>query len=309
MIRVLKHSLFGFFATSCLAATCWRNTSCTFPEEPAFPGPWERYIHAPKTRNPGPARVLSLATLQEVNHSLGTLTLDRNGSGYVFDFGVEVGGISKLRYTLEGDAATLGLAWTEAKDYVGYTSDTSNGNFRGKGGSLLSPDGALLATLAPGTSTYEVPVERLRGGFRYLVVYLLTNGTSRLDIEDVSVEIVFQPTWSNLRAYQGYFYSDDDELNRIWYSGAYTLQTNSAPTTTGRVATSRITSGGWLNNATAGIGASVVLDGAKRDRWIWPSDTGVALPSAFYSTGDLESARNSLQTLYDNQVRGAQLGR
>ena len=309
MIWPVKHYVFGFFATSCFAASCWRNTNCTFPEEPAFPGPWEKYIYAPKTRNPRPTRVLSLATMQEVNQSLGNLSLDRNSSGFVFDFGVEVGGVSKLRYTLDGDAATLGLAWTEAKDYVGYTSDTSNGNFRGKGGTLLSPDGALLATLSPGGGAYEVPVERLRGGFRYLTVYLLTNGTSRLSIENVSVEIVFQPTWSNLRAYQGYFFSDDDELNRIWYSSAYTLQTNSAPPATGRVATSRISSGGWLNNATAGVGASVILDGAKRDRWIWPGDMGVALPSAFYSTGDLESARNALQTLYDNQVGGLRLDR
>jgi len=290
-------------ATRCLAESCWRGTQCTFPTEASFPGPWEANIYAPSTRNPRPKSVLSLETGKKVNDfGVGETTLNGNGSAVVFDFGVEVGGVSTINYTLGGDPVTLGMAWTEAKDYIGYVSDSSNGNYRGPHGALLSQDGAWTVPLKTRSGSYTVPVERLRAGFRYLTVYILTNGTSTLKIEDVSLEIVFQPTWSNLRAYQGYFQCTDSLLNRIWYSGAYTLQTNAAPPDAGRVKTSTITHGGWLNNAVVGVGKSVILDGAKRDRWIWPGDMGVAVPSAFYSTGDLESSKNSLQTLYNNQV-------
>lgn len=296
------HVLSGLFTASCLAASCWRNTECTFPTEPSFPGPWEASVYPPKTRNPRPKQILSFPALERISDFPGEATLRGNGSGVVFDFGVEVGGVTSIKYTLTGDAAYLGLAWTEAKDYIGYSSDSSNGNYRGPKGTLISQDGTWTVAVAPGPGTYEVPAERLRGGFRYLTVYLLTNGMSTLAVEDVSLEISFQPTWSNLRAYQGYFHADDDLLNRIWYAGAYTLQTNALAPETGRVTTSTITRGGWLNNATAGVGASVIVDGAKRDRWIWPGDMGVAVPSAFYGTGDLESTRNSLQTLYHLQV-------
>ncbi len=303
MVSRLHYAYCLFFAGSCLAASCWRNTTCTFPTTASFPGPWDANIYAPETRNPRPKHILSLATGQRTSSFPGEAVLSGNGSALVFDFGVEVGGVISLHYALTSSPATLGLAFTEAKDYIGYSSDSSNGNDRGPGGALLSQDGAWLAPLDVGSGIYEMPVERLRAGFRYLTVFILTNGTTTLTIKDVSVEIVFQPTWSNLRAYQGYFHSNDEELNRIWYAGAYTLQTNAAPPETGRVTTSTITHGGWLNNATVGSGASVILDGAKRDRWVWPGDMGVAVPSALYSTGDLESGKNSLQTLFDNQVR------
>ena len=32
---------------------------------------------------------------------------------------------------------------------------------------------------------------------------------------------------------------------------------------------------GWDNNATCGVGDVVLVDGAKRDRVIWPGDMGV----------------------------------
>ncbi|OLN95837.1 hypothetical protein CCHL11_02681 [Colletotrichum chlorophyti] len=288
--------------------SCWRNATCTHPTTPSFPGPWQKNIYAPQTRNPRPDSVLSLSDGSRLSPfpSPETTILSGNGSALVLDFGVLVGGLTTVSYTFtshDGSPATLGLAWTEAKNYIGFESDSSNGNYRGPGQSLISPDGALYHELVPGNGTYTVPFAQLRGGFRYLTLYLLTDSPSpaTLSIEDVSLEIVFQPTWSNLRAYQGYFHSSSSLLNRIWYAGAYTLQTNAAPPETGRVLTEDITNGGWSNNATLGVGSSLLLDGAKRDRWIWPGDMGVAVPSAFVSTGDLESARNAIQTMFDSQ--------
>ncbi|KAF6817097.1 bacterial alpha-l-rhamnosidase domain-containing protein [Colletotrichum plurivorum] len=317
----LKSLVPGFgLVTSALASSCWRNATCTHPTEASFPGPWDANIYAPDSRTARPKSVLSLATGNVVGDFPDyPSALAGNGSALVFDFGVLVGGVTTVNYTLAGpvDAsapAVLGLAWTEAKNWIGEYSDNSNGNYRGPGQALISVDGALFHNItATGTGSYTVPLPKMRGGFRYLTLFLMTNASSpspckaanttvpTLSIDDVSLEIVFQPTWSNLRAYQGYFHSSEPLLDKIWYAGAYTLQTNAAPPETGRVLTEDIWDGGWSNDAWLGVGSSLLLDGAKRDRWIWPGDMGVAVPSAFVSTGDLESAKNAIQTMFEFQ--------
>ncbi|CAK7202238.1 hypothetical protein SEUCBS139899_004960 [Sporothrix eucalyptigena] len=157
-----------------------------------------------------------------------------------------------------------------------------------------------------------MPDSSLRGGFRYLTVFLVDNDGDDDDSDDghtstpttvtlrnVTLELAFQPTWPNLRAYQGYFDSNDPVLNRIWYAGAYTLQTNAVPPTTGRRVPFLKT--GWANDGLLGPGHTILVDGAKRDRAVWPGDMGVAVPSLFVSTGDMESVKNALQTMYNNQ--------
>jgi len=67
--------------------------------------------------------------------------------------------------------------------------------------------------------------------------------------------------WSNLPAYQGYFHSNDETLNKVWYSGEYTLQTNSVPVNTGRWVPMVHT--GWANNGTLGPGDTTIVDGAR----------------------------------------------
>lgn len=56
-----------------------------------------------------------------------------------------------------------------------------------------------------------------------------------------------------------------------------------------------------------GNGSTILVDGAKRDRAVWPGDMGVAVPSNFVSIGDMLSAKNSLQTIYDHLVHDALL--
>ncbi|KAI4952018.1 hypothetical protein J4E91_003480 [Alternaria rosae] len=144
-----------------------------------------------------------------------------------------------------------------------------------------------------------MPDDVMRGGFRYMTAFLLTESGTYVNVTDVQLEISFQPTWSNLEAYQGYFDSNDELLNRIWYAGAYTLQTNAVPTNTGRWVP--MLANGWANNGTLGPGDTIIVDGAKRDRAVWPGDMGIAVPSTFVSTGDLDSVRNALQVMFDYQ--------
>lgn len=218
---VIRSILFSLLAPV-WAESCWRNTTCSGPLETAFPGTWESNIFAPSSRTVSPKSILSVTTGEVLSTYPGPSQLVGNGSQLVFDFGTEVGGIVTIEYTSTGPGS-IGLAFTEAKNWIGEWSDSSNAY-------LLLPDGAIYANFSSaGAGSYVMPDLSLRGGFRYLTTFLVTNGTSTVNITNVSLEIGFQPTWSNLRAYQGYFHSNDELLNRIWYSGAYTLQTNTVP--------------------------------------------------------------------------------
>lgn len=276
-----------------LGDACWRNTTCSTIAEAAFPGEWDDNIFAPASRTVSPQSVLSASNGETLSSWNGSAALSSNGSQLVFDFGKEVGGIVHLKYSVSGNSSgAVGLAFTEAKNWIGEWSDSSNGKFVG-------PDGAIYSNFTgSGEVAYVAPDEKLRGGFRYLTLFLVADAAS-VDLASIELEIGFQPTWSNLRAYQGYFHSSDALLNSIWYSGAYTLQTNAVPVNFGRWVP--FVDEGWSNNGTMGPGDTIIVDGAKRDRAVWPGDMGVAVPSTFVSVGDLDSVKNALQTMYNNQ--------
>jgi hypothetical protein len=275
-----------------VSSQCWPNVTCSGPTTAAFPGVWDENIYASATRNVTPNATLSWPDLTATPYNSASVTLSGNGSIVVYDFGVEVGGIVSINCTTT-ETGDLYLAFSEAKNYVGESSDSSNGGFEGA-------DGAIYTSFEAGITNYTMPSAKLRGGFRYLTVFLQTNTSATVTIDQISVQLDFQPTWSNLQAYQGYFYSNDDLLNRIWYAGAYSVQSNSVPVDTGRHYPA--VAAGWQNDAILGPGQTILVDGAKRDRAVWPGDMGVAVPSAFVSLGDLDSAMNSLQVMYDYQA-------
>ncbi|KAK7515590.1 Six-hairpin glycosidase-like protein [Phyllosticta citriasiana] len=288
---------FNLFKITTATGKCWRDTVCTGPASAAFPGEWDAYIYAPSSRTVSPKSILSLESGNVISGYPGPVLLGAKTSAVVFDFGIEVGGIVSLEFTGSGDSkGALGLAFTEAKNYIGKVSDSSNGNF-------TLGDGALYANFsAPGDHSHVMPDAKLRGGFRYLTLFLndedIAAGVS-VDVRSIELEIGFQPTWSNLRAYSGYFKSSDELLNRIWYAGAYTLQTNSAPVNTGRQFP--LITSGWSNDGILGNGSTIIMDGAKRDRTIWPGDMGIAVPAVAVSTGEMESVKWALQVMYDHQ--------
>ena len=74
-------------------------------------------------------------------------------------------------------------------------------------------------------------------------------------------------------SYDGYFLSSDEQLNKIWYEGVYTNQTDGIP------------AGGVCSNATTCSQAPTILDGAKRDRRPWSGDLSVQNRSMADSLG------------------------
>jgi hypothetical protein len=260
--------------------------------------PWDRYNFSPASRTVTPVRVTrSSGTVSDPARLLSgrPTVLTGTGSSVTLDFGKEVGGLVSLRFTAaSGAGQELGLAFSESSQYIGPVSDASNGG----GGS----DGALTAPVVAGT-TWTVPKASLRGGFRYLTLFNKTGGP--IGIDRVSLAISFAPTVADLRDYDNYFYSSDPLLNRIWYAGAYTVQTNVIAPTSGRVWGPPDI--GWNNGATVGVGDEVLVDGAKRDRTVWPGDLGVSVPTGYASLGDLTPTRNALTTLYQHQAGSGEL--
>lgn len=307
MIRIDLFAVLSAFCTLSAAQSCWQEKPCTGPSKAAFSGPWEKNHYSPSSRTASPINFFPLNQTSTITAYPAVHTLVGNASAVVYDFGKEVGGIGTVRYTTTGDAGKLGLSFTEAKNWIGLASDSSNGPFAHGIGDQACGDGAIYDIFSSsGDHGYTMESKHMRGGFRYLTLFLLTNGTTSLAINSVELSLSFAPTWSNLQAYQGYFHSSDEELNKIWYAGAYTLQTNIIPFDTGRSWSPPIETG-WANNATLSNGTSAIVDGAKRDRTVWPGDMGIAVPSTFVSLGDLEAVMNGLQSQYDHQSGDGEL--
>lgn len=247
--------------------------------------------YAPASRTVAPVAIEGTSgTVSSPQNVLsGAATRISGANSYVvIDFGKEVGGIVTLTFAGSSDAnQQVGLAFSESSQYVGEQSDASSG-----GGA----DGALSASVA-GAGSYTMPADKLRGGFRYLTVFLSSAGW--VDLNGVSLNFTAVPGVSDPQAYQNYFSSNDDLLNKIWYAGAYTVQLDTISPTQGRVWPAP--SSGWENNGTIGVGTSVLTDGAKRDRTVWPGDMGISLPTEYVSTDDVASSRNSLTTMYQHQ--------
>jgi hypothetical protein len=252
--------------------------------------------YAPASRTVAPVAIqgTSGSVTSPQNVLSGQPTRISGANSYlVLDFGEEVGGIVSLSFAgASGAGQQVGLAFSESSQYVGENSDLSSGAAYSPPGS----DGAIYTTVN-GATSYTMPTDKLRGGFRYLTVFLSSTGW--VDLNGVSLDFTAVPDMSDPQNYPNYFYSNDQLLNQIWYAGAYTVQLDSIDPNQGRVWPAPAS--GWENNGDVGVGTSVLTDGAKRDRSVWPGDMGVSLPTEYVSTDDLASARNSLTTIYQHQ--------
>lgn len=97
--------------------------------------------------------------------------------------------------------------------------------------------------------------------FRY--VYITKDETVELD--DVSMQYEFQP-----EEYRGSFRCNDEELNRIWNVGAYTMHLTTR---------------------------EFFIDGIKRDRWVWSGDAIQSYLMNYYLFFDSESVKRTIWLL------------
>ncbi|KAI9167968.1 hypothetical protein HJFPF1_04111 [Paramyrothecium foliicola] len=267
--------------------------------------PWHKYVFSPDTRNPAPVAVHSVvgdASVRECKQGNHVLTL-RAGSRVSMDFGVEVGGLVSFN-VVSDSSKPLSLAFSESPLFVREISDDTGAS------PTMDWDQAMEVTLnddsdVQGPVFYRMPDERFRGGFRFVTFNALEDVT----VYNITCEIGFAPNMPDLRAGTGYFHTSDEEsevLNRIWWAGAYTTQTNMVPANTGRWLPQ--VRPGWAYNNTLGIASPILVDGAKRDRAIWPGDMGICGPVAMKAFGvyGRQAVKNALETLfyYQNATTG-----
>ncbi|TBU38763.1 Six-hairpin glycosidase [Dichomitus squalens] len=272
-------------------------------------GPWDAFNFAPTSRTMFPTAVKEVSGSVHNVHNLvsrGSATLIGNGSWVALDFGIEIGGLVSLNFDDVSSTSSIALSFTESPVFISpVTSDDSTYPSANQ-----SYDGVLQVPSPLPTGFWTQPAERLRGGYRFLTIVSTSNDS--VTISNVSCAISFAPHISNLRDYSGYFYASDpvshdrNFLTKIWYAGAYTVQTNTVPLHTGRQIP-MVSSPGWANNATLGVAGPIIVDGAKRDRAVWPGDMGIAVPTQFVSTNDLLPTRNALSTMFAaiNPLTGA----
>jgi hypothetical protein len=119
------------------------------------------------------------------------------------------------------------------------------------------------------------------GGFRFVLLTLSSPG--RVSISSAGVD--FQAYRATPDDYKGWFLSSDHQLNKMWYSGAYTVQLDMKPA------------------GVNGLPDLRIYDGAKRDRSIWTGDLLVQGPTAISTLGDVGAAylKSSLNVLLSTQ--------
>jgi alpha-L-rhamnosidase len=124
-------------------------------------------------------------------------------------------------------------------------------------------------TPASGGTTVGNAVTAVQGGQRFQAITLTTPGT--VSLSNVGITAKFNNFGAS--SYDGSFLSSDEALNKIWYQGVYTNQTDGIP------------AGGVCSNATTCSQAPTILDGAKRDRRPWSGDLSVQNRSMADSLG------------------------
>ena len=198
----------------------------------------------------------------------------------IYDFGREVGGTIQLHVDgVEGNPR-LGLAFSESDTFLTTASDYSQ-----------DPSGIATEThFFPVTETGTLSDPVIRGGFRYLMVFLDTPGT--VDLSRLQLNFTADPGNPDLDSYAGAFLSSDETLNELWYAGAYTTQMATIPSDTGRPYPA--TPGPVRNDVVVAAGEEFLSDGAKRDRYDWGGDNVVSNTVAYLTTGRSLPAQNAL---------------
>ena len=175
--------------------------------------PYSQYILAPESRTIFPPQIHQVNGSITHSKSLiggpnGTATF--NGvSSVTFDYTKNIGGVVSLTVGKSSSSdAFLGLTYTESSLWInGQGSDAT---------ADAGLDEVIWLPVGEGAGTYTVERKYDRGSFRYLSV--VSNSSATIEVTGVSVYYTAAPA-QDLRDYSGYFHSNDELLNRIWYAG------------------------------------------------------------------------------------------
>ncbi|KAF9462412.1 glycoside hydrolase family 78 protein [Collybia nuda] len=264
----------------------------------APPGPWDAFNFAPSSRTVLPKTIHSVHGLvqdsrQLVTSSRGQATLNGNGSYVVLDFGQEVGGVLSVTINKAARDSALSLSFTESSQFISpINSDDSCHST-----AALNGDGVQSLPLPLRIGTFTQSIGQQRGGFKYLTI--VSNSDAPVTISGISLHTTWMPHWDDLRAYTGYFFAHDpgfhdtDFLTKLWPVNNLVRVQKKLELTMQL---------GWSNNASGGpVVGPILVDGAKRDRNIWPGDMGISSHTELVALNDLLPSKNSLIVMFSTQ--------
>ena len=199
----------------------------------------------------------------------------------ILDYGQDVGGYTRFSYY----GATPNLLQASYSESENNLSAIGDGAFSS---ALLANSGdPLTFQMIPVIGNGSYQGSQLQGGFRYQRIVLNLPGT--ITLTNIATELT-----APLRSpeeYAGNFLSNADQINRIWYSGAYTVNLDEIPAGTPGFA--------------GPYPLSILGEAAKRDRGIWAGDllsAGATAHDVLGADGDA-LIRNNLQIISDNPVK------
>ncbi|KAH8908913.1 Six-hairpin glycosidase [Coniochaeta sp. PMI_546] len=311
----------------------------SLPNTTIFPGPWEKYIKAPRDKTRiTPARIWKVkgnVSTSGVNgwarggHEPGGGIAIGPGGVLTLEFDENIAGRVCFEVEAVDGEPEVNLAYSESSWFADTLPDATTDR--------QERDLALAFKFGNDSGQACVDPDFVRGAFKYLTIslpyptqkvlghdqdhgripvssYETGSTTSQynrawVSLSGVWVNCTAFPSQSNGRAYSGYFYSSSNLLNRIWYAGAYTLQLSTIDPREGSalidynrlVDGNKSPQGSWYSNFTISKGSAVTTDGAKRDRVVWPGDMYIAIPGIAVSTYDMSAVRNALDVLYEHQ--------
>ncbi|CAI0650959.1 unnamed protein product, partial [Colletotrichum noveboracense] len=188
--------------------------------EPSPSRPWESYIKSPSTRLVPPKRIHAITSDAEVTTAQdGSYILTLPADSQISLEFPYVGGLISLNTSNVTNITTphFSLAFAESPSFVREISDDT--------GAVPTQDydKALNVSLAPSQTSYKMPTERFRGGFKYLTIHAFAPVT----LSNIICHLAYSPSQPDPSAYHGHFHTpDDDLLTRAWYAGVFTAQTN-----------------------------------------------------------------------------------
>ncbi|TKA06309.1 alpha-L-rhamnosidase-related protein [Actinacidiphila oryziradicis] len=294
------------------------------------PGDWQPYVLAPSGHTVRPVSVSSAdprggSIAGDPKAALGGKpTVSLVGTGprttsplLTLDFGKEVGGEIQVHVlSASSPAPQLHVCFSESKAEEALTPAQNNGEaayapgcdtaniWNGYPGVAYTSDSDSHTLPLTGSTALPATVKdtQPRGGFRYATLFL--DGPGTITLNDISLDYQAAPLQAHPADYKGWFLSSSNELNKLWYAGAYTVQSDTWMSNTAKswpyTAGESDQSDAQVPHADAS--KEVIFDAAKRDRVVWQGDLAVEAPVTYLSTDDVSAVDNSLTSLAAQQL-------
>lgn len=222
---------------------------------------WSKYVRSPASTTLKPVSVVSTTgsvTNPEamVLGGKGQTTLNNKfgepAPVLLLDYGQDVGGLPQYNIAHADRSNILQASFSEMLVNMTPTGDGAATTIGGNSGNPFTFE---RYAVQQGASVKQSA--QIQGGFRYQRITLTQPGTVTLN----GVDLTFTPPLYTPSQYQGYFLSNDEQLNQIWFDGAYTINLTQI------VANTPSNILGQPANE-----LPLLVDGAKRDRTVWGGD-------------------------------------